>query len=229
MNNHNQKNADDPLQQTVELADGAQTRRGRKPLLSPGQREAVLRLLREPPELHGFGEGGWTRTRVQILLQRRFGVHLSLASISGLRAALDNPETATAGTPVSVPSDIGLFMAWARHSSDAVAWYDRKLRPLYANAVLLNTVRSTLETLREASLYEHPAWTSRLPEGYTLAVRRVAASGASETLQLPSRDTPGTSMTLKVLVQCDAEGGVRSIATVLRVPGSLSAPPRRSR
>lgn len=208
-------------------------RRGRKPILGPDQRRAVLELLAQSPAQHGFMEGGWTRGRVQILLQRHFSVHLSLASISGLTAELGRNAAAaatakaagraddSAGVLVderpaslprpSVPSDHGLFLAWAQHSRDAVALYDAALRPQYANAALLALVQSSFDALLPSSLREGPLWSGRLPKGYVAAVLRVAATGVSETLALHD----GAAAELRVLAQHAPGGSLLGIATVL--------------
>lgn len=212
-------------------------RRGRKPILRPDQRQAVLALLAESPAQHGFMEGGWTRSRVQILLQRHFSVHLSLASISGLTAELSRQAAVAATakaaerTPAdaaaellvderpaspSAPSDHGLFLAWAQHSRDAVALYDAALRPQYANAALLALVQSSFDALHHSSLRDGPLWCCRLPKGYVGAVLRVAATGISETLELHDGPPGAAAAELRVLAQRDPGGPLLGIATVLR-------------
>lgn len=188
---------------------GMPARRGRKPLLNADQRRAVLRLLTESAERHGFESGEWTRRRVQIVVSRTFGVELSLASITGLMSEIGASARGGSGSAVTraqtlyaprqTGRDTGLFDLWSEHASEVVLRYDAQLRLVDANppARRLGAPDHAPFGHRGASAFV-PAGIER--EAFMAGLQRTVRSGIGERLLLQREDAQGPAATAEVLL-----------------------------
>ena len=203
------------------------------PLLGIDRAELVGRTMKSTFSLvlREVATGKGRRTLALEMARPRF-VRLSLSArrgtargvVAGDIAELKLPETearkrgqSLAAAHVLAPSESEkLFRSFAQNTDDAMARFDRKLRPLYVNPVVEKATGMTASafigrTNRELGMPKENValWDAKL--------RSVLASGQRTTLEFEYHSPEGTRILSSLLVpELDENGRVESVLSVAR-------------